>query len=214
MRSFTSLSSTSDPPATRCDTQLTIPYGTVSALAEGWRPSSGYRCRLRAGLHGESRHWRVLTLGHGRRARSPQTAGCAALGAVRAGRSRSRQHYRSGQAERRGARRGQRVDGPGVGALAVVLPAVTDRYGRPRVGKHTQRAVDLLATRLQLLPATTDRSGRGWEPGSVGGRVASDAASARVREVNGGDETVPTVFVGSSPQVNPSPQWVRDHLNA
>jgi len=42
----------------------------------------------------------------------------------------------------------------------------------------------------------------------------SDAASARVREVNGGDETVPTVFVGSSPQVNPSPQWVRDHLNA
>jgi len=27
----------------------TIPYGTVSALAEGWRPSSGYRCRLRAG---------------------------------------------------------------------------------------------------------------------------------------------------------------------
>ncbi len=40
----------------------------------------------------------------------------------------------------------------------------------------------------------------------------SDAASCRVREVNGGNETVPTVFVGSSPQVNPSPQWVRDRL--
>ncbi len=42
----------------------------------------------------------------------------------------------------------------------------------------------------------------------------SDAASARVRGVNGGDETVPTVFVGASPRVNPSPQWVRDRLNA
>lgn len=41
----------------------------------------------------------------------------------------------------------------------------------------------------------------------------SDAASARVPGVNGGDETVPTVFVGSLPQVNPSPGWVRERLN-
>lgn len=40
--------------------------------------------------------------------------------------------------------------------------------------------------------------------------VSRDArASARVREVNGGNETVPTVFVGDDAHVNPSPSWVR-----
>lgn len=38
------------------------------------------------------------------------------------------------------------------------------------------------------------------------------AASARVREANAGDETVPTVFVDGSAATNPSPSWVRDHM--
>lgn len=41
-----------------------------------------------------------------------------------------------------------------------------------------------------------------------------DQASVRVREVNGGNETVPTVFVGDNPHTNPSPSWVRGQLAA
>lgn len=41
-----------------------------------------------------------------------------------------------------------------------------------------------------------------------------DDASARVRRVNGGDETVPTVFVGQSARVNPAPSWVRGQLRS
>ena len=43
--------------------------------------------------------------------------------------------------------------------------------------------------------------------------VARDpAASARVRSVNGGNETVPTVFAGGEVHTNPSPAWVRATL--
>jgi mycoredoxin len=42
---------------------------------------------------------------------------------------------------------------------------------------------------------------------------ADPAASARVRAVNGGNETVPTVFVGSEAHTNPAPSWVREVLN-
>ncbi|WP_310964181.1 glutaredoxin domain-containing protein [Nocardioides terrisoli] len=38
------------------------------------------------------------------------------------------------------------------------------------------------------------------------------AASERVRGVNGGNETVPTVFVGDVVRTNPSPTWVRSTL--
>ncbi|WP_415973307.1 glutaredoxin domain-containing protein [Rhodococcus sp. 077-4] len=34
------------------------------------------------------------------------------------------------------------------------------------------------------------------------------AAAARIRSVNDGNETVPTVFVGSEHRTNPSPSWV------
>lgn len=37
---------------------------------------------------------------------------------------------------------------------------------------------------------------------------ADDAASARVRSVNDGNETVPTVFFGSQTRTNPAPSWV------
>lgn len=39
------------------------------------------------------------------------------------------------------------------------------------------------------------------------------AGAAAVREANGGDETVPTVFVAGRPYVNPDPGWVRDQLS-
>ncbi|AJW42816.1 integral membrane protein [Rhodococcus sp. B7740] len=35
-----------------------------------------------------------------------------------------------------------------------------------------------------------------------------NAAAARVRSVNDGNETVPTVFVGSEHRTNPDPSWV------
>jgi glutaredoxin len=38
-------------------------------------------------------------------------------------------------------------------------------------------------------------------------------ASARVRSVNDGDETVPTVFVGDDHRTNPAPAWVREQLS-
>ncbi len=41
-----------------------------------------------------------------------------------------------------------------------------------------------------------------------------DRASARVREANDGNQTVPTVFVGDDAHVNPSPSWVRGQLAA
>ena len=38
------------------------------------------------------------------------------------------------------------------------------------------------------------------------------AAAARVRSVNDGNETVPTVFVGDEHRTNPPPSWVRTRL--
>jgi len=38
------------------------------------------------------------------------------------------------------------------------------------------------------------------------------AAAARVREVNDGNETVPTVFVGAEHRTNPAPSWVREQI--
>lgn len=38
------------------------------------------------------------------------------------------------------------------------------------------------------------------------------AASARVRAANGGNETVPTVFVRGAPTTNPRAAWVREQL--
>ncbi|MBH1937438.1 hypothetical protein I5Q34_24745 [Streptomyces sp. AV19] len=39
------------------------------------------------------------------------------------------------------------------------------------------------------------------------------AGAAAVRAVNGGSETVPTVFVAGRPHVNPDPEWVREQLS-
>ncbi|MFI1563252.1 glutaredoxin domain-containing protein [Streptomyces sp. NPDC020490] len=38
------------------------------------------------------------------------------------------------------------------------------------------------------------------------------AGAAVVREINKGDETVPTVVVAGRPHINPDPAWVRDQL--
>jgi mycoredoxin len=54
--------------------------------------------------------------------------------------------------------------------------------------------------------------------GAAGGRAVwvnvrrDPAASARVRSVNDGNETVPTVFLGEEHCTNPSPAWVRERL--
>ena len=37
-------------------------------------------------------------------------------------------------------------------------------------------------------------------------------AAARVRSVNGGNETVPTVFVDDGHRTNPPPSWMRERL--
>lgn len=39
------------------------------------------------------------------------------------------------------------------------------------------------------------------------------AAAARVRAVNDGNETVPTVFVGGRAHTNPDPAWIRAQLH-
>lgn len=39
------------------------------------------------------------------------------------------------------------------------------------------------------------------------------AGAAAVRAANGGNETVPTVFVAGRPYVNPDPRWVREQLS-
>lgn len=55
--------------------------------------------------------------------------------------------------------------------------------------------------------------------GRAGGRAVwvnvrrDPAASARVRSVNDGNETVPTVFVGDEHRTNPAPAWVREQLS-
>jgi mycoredoxin len=38
------------------------------------------------------------------------------------------------------------------------------------------------------------------------------AAAAAVREITGGDETVPTVVIGGQGHVNPDPSWLRDQI--
>jgi mycoredoxin len=54
--------------------------------------------------------------------------------------------------------------------------------------------------------------------GATGGRAVwvnvrrDPAASARVRSVNDGNETVPTVFLGEEHRTNPAPAWVREQL--
>jgi len=40
------------------------------------------------------------------------------------------------------------------------------------------------------------------------------AGAAAVREVNNGNETVPTVFVAGRPHVNPGHAWVREQLSS
>lgn len=69
-----------------------------------------------------------------------------------------------------------------------------------------------------------------WRPGCpfcirMRARLGPDAArlhwvdiwhdpegAAAVREITGGDETVPTVVLGGQAYVNPDPSWVRDQI--
>lgn len=57
-----------------------------------------------------------------------------------------------------------------------------------------------------------------WLLGFAGNRAIwvdvslDEEAAARVRAVNDGNETVPTVFVGGTAHTNPPVHWVREHL--
>ncbi|BEL12436.1 glutaredoxin domain-containing protein [Actinoplanes sichuanensis] len=77
---------------------------------------------------------------------------------------------------------------------------------------------------------TDDRPIVYWRPGCVfclrlRARLGADAdrlrwvdiwqdpsAAAAVREITGGDETVPTVVIGGRGHVNPDPSWLRDQI--
>jgi mycoredoxin len=78
--------------------------------------------------------------------------------------------------------------------------------------------------------AEDDRPVVYWRPGCVfclrlRARLGADAdrlrwvdiwqdpsAAAAVREITGGDETVPTVVIGGRGHVNPDPSWLRDQI--
>ncbi|WP_433791205.1 glutaredoxin family protein [Actinoplanes sp. CA-252034] len=78
--------------------------------------------------------------------------------------------------------------------------------------------------------AADDRPVVYWRPGCVfclrlRARLGPDAdrlrwvdiwqdpsAAAAVREITGGDETVPTVVIGGRGHVNPDPSWLRDQI--
>jgi mycoredoxin len=57
-----------------------------------------------------------------------------------------------------------------------------------------------------------------WRPGADANRLRwvdiwkDPAAAAAVREITGGDETVPTVVIGGQGHVNPDPSWLRDQI--
>ena len=58
-------------------------------------------------------------------------------------------------------------------------------------------------------PAGVEPAERPFDPAGVEpAERPFNAAAARVRSVNDGNETVPTVFVGSEHRTNPNPSWV------
>lgn len=108
-------------------------------------------------------------------------------------------------------------------AAAVVLVALLTPVAFPRSPGDEQGRASAEARGVPLIY---------WRPGcsfclrlrlglGLAGRRAvwvnirrDPAAAARVRSVNDGNETVPTVFVGSEHRTNPAPSWVRDRLRS
>ena len=108
-----------------------------------------------------------------------------------------------------------------VGAAVVLLVTLTPVAFPPSAGDAAGRA----AAEARGVPLIY------WRPGctfcvrmrvllGLAGRRAvwvnirrDPEAAARVRSVNGGNETVPTVFVGDEHRTNPPPSWVRERLH-
>ena len=85
------------------------------------------------------------------------------------------------------------------GASGVVEQGIPVVYWRPGCHYCLRLRLSLLLSRRRVV----------WVD------ISSDpAAAARVRSVNGGNETVPTVFSRGSVRTNPSPRWVREQLAA
>lgn len=110
-----------------------------------------------------------------------------------------------------------------VGAVLVVLGALISPAVFPR---------PVSAREARARSAEDGRPVVYWRPGCAYclrlrfrlGRRAREAhwvniwrdpdGAAAVREANGGDETVPTVFYGGAAHTNPDPEWVRARLSA
>ena len=102
-----------------------------------------------------------------------------------------------------------------VAALVVVVTLTP--YGFPRSASDEEARADGRPI-IYWRPGCTYCIRMRIALGILGGRavwvnIHRDAdAAARVRSVNGGNETVPTVFVGDEHRTNPSPAWVREQL--
>jgi mycoredoxin len=122
-------------------------------------------------------------------------------------------------------------------ALCGVLIAAA-RFGDGAPGTAALLLAGFLVLAFVLSPlafpraaaAEDDRPVVYWRPGCVfclrlRARLGADAdrlrwvdiwqdpsAAAAVREITGGDETVPTVVIGGRGHVNPDPSWLRDQI--
>ncbi|MEV0005462.1 glutaredoxin domain-containing protein [Micromonospora sp. NPDC050980] len=128
-------------------------------------------------------------------------------------------------------------------AAAVVMGVSQWRLGQPAVGALPFAVLAVLfsplvfprsltAAQARLRSARDGRPVVYWRPGCTYclrlrlrlGRNAGRAywvdiwrdpqGAAAVREVTGGDETVPTVVLPDGPVVNPDPAWLRARLSA
>jgi glutaredoxin len=118
---------------------------------------------------------------------------------------------------------GSAAGGVVAGTVLVAMGAVISPVVFPRA---------VSAREARLRSAEDGRPVVYWRPGCVYclrlrfrlGRRAREAhwvdiwrdpeGAAAVREVNGGNETVPTVFYAGTPHTNPDPAWVRERLSA
>jgi hypothetical protein len=112
---------------------------------------------------------------------------------------------------------------PGLGAVLLVVFVLLGAAHSPLVFPRSIGALE-----AQRRSAVDGRPVVFWRPGCMRLRMRlglrarqlywvdiwrDPAGAAAVREVNDGNETVPTVFVAGRPHVNPDPGWVRERLS-
>lgn len=112
----------------------------------------------------------------------------------------------------------------------VVAPADDSPFGAPAASASASLSAASSGAASSGAAFADDRPIVYWRPGCVFclrlrvrlGAEASrlhwidiwqdPAAAAAVREITGGDETVPTVVIGGQGHVNPDPSWLRDQI--